>query len=94
MTTERLVDISARMLTSARHGDWESVGQLEGERRSLLESVRLDDPSALPVLKILLAHTEEVRTLAARHREELGDALGQHQQRHRALSAYLHASID
>ncbi|HET6554913.1 MAG TPA: flagellar protein FliT [Dyella sp.] len=94
MAIERILDISARMLAAARAGDWDAVARLESERRCVLEQVRLDGPAALPVLKTLLAHTEAVRSLAGQHREQLGEALGQHQQRHRALSAYLQASLD
>jgi len=94
MTHETLLDISARMLSAAREGEWDRVATLEAERSGLLASVSITDPASQPVLKTLLAHTEEVRQLAGQQREHLSEALGQHQHRHRALSAYLHAGHD
>lgn len=81
------------MLSFARAGDWDAVALLEAERSALIATLSLQDASALPVLKILLAHTEAVRELAQQQRERLGEALDQHQQRHRALHAYLQAGI-
>jgi flagellar protein FliT len=94
MAHETLLDISARMVGAAREGDWDMVATWEAERGALLASVSITDPASLPVLKTLLAHTEEVRQLAGQQREHLNEALGQHQHRHRAVSAYLHAGHD
>jgi len=90
----QLLSLSERMLVAARADDWETVASLEAERREQLASLSLTGPDALPLLKTLLAHTEQVRELAGRQRDRLGDALGQHQHRHRALSAYLQAGFD
>jgi flagellar protein FliT len=94
MAHETLLEISACMLAAAREGDWDRVATLEAERGALIAAVSTMDPASLPVLKTLLAHTEEVRQLAGRQREHLNDAMDQHQHRHRALSAYLHAGHD
>jgi flagellar protein FliT len=94
MAHEAILDVSARMLSAAGAGDWDKVAELEAERGGLLASVATTDLASLAVLKTLLAHTEAVRKLAGEQRERLGEALGQHQHRHRALSAYLHAGHD
>lgn len=89
-----LLNISERMLAAARAGDWDAVATLEAQRSGQLSSLPAHEPAALPLLKQLLAHTEEVRELARQQRERLGDDLGLHRHRHRALSAYLHAGFD
>jgi len=94
MTHASLLDLSERMLVAARAGDWDSVMTLEAERSHALANLPTNEAGALALFKTLLAHTEEVRGLAARQRERLGEDLGQHQHRHRALSAYLNAGID
>lgn len=94
MAHDAILELSARMLAAAREGLWDDVVTLEAERGALLASLSTTDPASLPVFKTLLAHTEEVRTLAGEQRERLNEALGQHQHRHRALSAYLHAGLD
>ena len=91
---ETLLEVSTRMLSAAREGDWDNVAALEAERGALLTSVATTDPASLPVFKTLLAHTEEVRALAGQQRERLREAMGEHQHRHRALNAYLHAGHD
>jgi len=91
---ERLLGISARMVDAARAGDWDAVVQLESERSPLIPGLSLSDPAALTTFKALLVHTEEVRALARQQRERLGDALGEHKQRHRALTAYLQTAND
>ncbi|WP_201313877.1 flagellar protein FliT [Dyella sp. EPa41] len=91
---DQLLGISARMVDAARAGDWDAVVQLEAERSPLIAGLSLGDPSALATFKALLVHTEEVRALAKQQRERLGEALGEHQQRHRALSAYLQTAND
>jgi flagellar protein FliT len=94
MMVDELLAISARMVDAAREGNWDAVAQLEAQRNPLIAGLSLGDPSALATFKALLVHTEEVRALAQQQRERLGDALGQHQQRHRALSAYLQTAND
>lgn len=94
MTHDDILGLSERMLDAARRGDWDAVCALEAERGHAMPAVVSDDPASLPLLRSLLAHTHEVRELAARQRARLGDDLNQHQHRHRALSAYLHAGID
>ncbi|WP_172461716.1 flagellar protein FliT [Dyella jiangningensis] len=94
MMIDELLGISARMVDAARGGDWDAVVRLEGERSPLIAALSLSDPAALATFKALLVHTEEVRALAKQQRERLGDALGEHQQRHRALNAYLQTATD
>lgn len=89
-----LLELSERMLAAARSGDWDAVAVLETERSQQLSSLPVNEPAALPVLQSLLAHTEEVRALAGQQRDRLGEDLGLHKHRHRALSAYLHAGFD
>ncbi len=89
-----ILDISAHMLASARAGAWDEVTAQSAERDRLLRLLPLADASALETMKTLLAHNEEVKTLVAKARNHLGEALGQHQHTHRALNAYLHAAID
>ena len=89
-----LLDMSERMLVAARAGDWDAVASLEGERSHQLAALPTSEPGVLPLLKQLLAITEEVRELARRQRERLGADLGEHQHRHRALSAYLVAGAE
>lgn len=91
---DQLLGISVRMVEAARAGDWDAVVQLEAARSPLIAGLSLSDPSALATFKALLVHTEEVRTLAKQQRERLSDALGEHQQRHRALTAYLQTAND
>lgn len=90
----QLLQLSERMLQAAHAGDWDAVASLESERTRELFAVPADHPSALALFQTLLTHTEQVRELASRQRERLGDDLGLHQHRHRALSAYLQAGID
>jgi flagellar protein FliT len=94
MAHDDLLALSERMVAAARRGDWNAVATLETERGSVITGVPVTEPSSLPLFRTLLAHTHEVRDLAQRHRERLGDDLNQHQHRHRALSAYLNAGID
>lgn len=89
-----LLQLSERMLAAAHAGDWDAVASLEAERSQQLSSLPTNGPEALPLLKALLAHTEEVRGLASQQHERLGEDLGLHRHRHRALSAYLHAGFD
>jgi flagellar protein FliT len=89
-----LLELSERMLAAARSGDWDAVAALETERSEQLSSLSVTEPTALPVLQALVAYTEEVRVLAGRQRDQLGEDLGLHKHRHRALSAYLHAGFD
>ena len=89
-----ILDVSAHMLASARAGAWDEVTTQSAERDRLLRLFPLSDASALATMKTLLAHNEEVKTLVAKARDHLGEALGQHQHSHRALNAYLHAAID
>jgi len=89
-----LLDLSERLLAAARAGDWEAVVSLEAERSLQITALAVTEPGALPLLQQLLAHTEEVRELARRQRERLGADLGEHQHRHRALSAYLIAGAE
>ncbi len=93
-THAHLLQLSERMLNAAREGDWDAVASLENDRTRELSAVATDQPGVLSLFQTLLAHTEQVRTLASRQRERLGEDLGQHQHRHRALSAYLNAGID
>ncbi len=94
MTENDILGISAHMVEAARAGDWDAVARLEAQRSPLVSALSLAEPGVLSTFRTLLAHTEEVRALAGQQRERLGEALGQHQQRHRALSAYLQAAID
>ena len=89
-----LLELSERMLAAARSGDWDAVASLETERSQQLSSLSVTEQAALPVLQSLLAHTEEARALAGQQRDRLGEDLGLHKHRHRALSAYLHAGFD
>lgn len=86
---EQLLDLSERMLAAARAGDWDAVAALEAERGQGIVALPNDDAAVLPLLRQLLAHTEEVRALAGRQRDRLGSDLEEHPHRHRALSAYL-----
>jgi flagellar protein FliT len=94
MKPGELLDVSAHMLASARAGAWEEVAAQSAERDRLLHLLPMADTSALETMKTLLAHNEEVKALAGKARDGLGEALGQHQHTHRALNAYLHAAID
>ncbi len=94
MQSGDILDVSARMLASARAGAWDEVTTQGAERDRLLRLLPLSDASALETMKTLLAHNEEVKTLVAKARDDLGEALGQHRHSHRALNAYLHAAID
>ena len=93
-THAQLLDLSERMLAAARAGDWETVTSLEAQRSQQIVSLPVAEADALPLLRQLLAHTEEVRELARCQRERLGADLGEHQHRHRALSAYLVAGAE
>lgn len=89
-----ILSVSARMVAAAQAGDWDEVGARETERASLLADLPVSDAAQIETLRTLLAHTEQVRQLAAAARDALGEAMGQQQQRHRALSAYLNAGFD
>ncbi|QNK02583.1 flagellar protein FliT [Dyella telluris] len=91
---EQLLDLSERMLAAARSGDWEAVVSLEEARGKGIVALPNDDAAVLPLLRQLLAHTEEVRALAGRQRDRLGTDLEEHPHRHRALSAYLVAGAE
>jgi flagellar protein FliT len=93
MKPGEILDVSGRMLASAHAGAWDEVTAQSAERDRLLPLFSMSDVSALETMKTLLAHNEEVKALVARARDELGEALGQHQHTHRALNAYLHAAI-
>jgi flagellar protein FliT len=94
MAMEAILQVSTQMLTAARAGDWDGVTAQGVERSRLLERLPVDDPAMINTLKTLLAHNEEIRGLAGEAREGASRALNEHQHRHRALSAYLHAGID
>lgn len=89
-----VLELSERMLAAAREGDWNAVAALETERSEQITGLPMTEAQSLPVLKTLLVHTEEVRELARQQRDRLGEDLGQHQHRHRALSAYLRAGVE
>ncbi|MFC4526675.1 flagellar protein FliT [Dyella halodurans] len=89
-----VLDVSAHMLASARAGAWDQVTTQSAERDRLLRLLPLADASAAETMKTLLAHNEEVKSLVAKARDDLGEALGQHRHSHRALNAYWHAAID
>ena len=94
MKPDGILDLSVRMLALAHAGDWEGVALLEVERGRLLDLLPASDPSMRETMKTLLVHNEEIRVLAGEAQERLGKAMDQHQHRHRALSAYLHAGND
>ena len=94
MEAGEILDVSAHMLASARAGAWDEVTTQSAERDRLLRLLPLADASSAETMKTLLAHNEEVKTLVAKARDDLGEALGQHRHSHRALNAYLHAAID
>lgn len=89
-----LLGLSERMVDAARRGDWDDVCAMETERALALSGVAANDSASLPLFRALLAHTHEVRDLAAHQRQRLDNDLSQHPHRHRALSAYLHAGND
>jgi flagellar protein FliT len=89
-----VLELSERMLAAAREADWNAVATLEAERSQQIAQLPMTELQSLPLLKTLLAHTEAVRELARQQRDRLGDDLGQHQHRHRALSAYLRAGVE
>ncbi|AIF49204.1 flagellar protein FliT [Dyella japonica] len=89
-----LLALSERMLAAAHAGDWDAVALLEAERGQGITSLSIAEPGVLALFRTLLAHTEEVRELARCQRERLGADLGEHQHRHRALSAYLVAGAE
>jgi flagellar protein FliT len=89
-----ILDVSTRMLALARAGEWTEMASLDAERQRLLASLPMTAMSVGDTLSTLLAHNEEMRTLATEARSQAGEALDQHQQRHRALSTYLHVGID
>nr|WP_233175463.1 flagellar protein FliT [Dyella sp. ASV24] len=89
-----LLELSERLLAAARDGDWETVASLEDERVTQIALLPTTESEVMPLLKVLLAHTEEVRRLAQSQRDRLGADLQDHQHRHRALSAYLHAGAE
>jgi flagellar protein FliT len=89
-----VLEVSARMVAAAHADQWDLVASLEAERSAQIATLPVTEADALPVLKTLLTHTEEVRELARQQRDRLGTDLDQHQHRHRALSAYLHAGVE
>lgn len=89
-----LLEMSERMVAAARAGDWDAVAELEAERSRQLAALSITEPGALPLFKQMLALTEQVRELARRQRDRLGADMEDHQHRHRALSAYLHAGAE
>ncbi|RDI97727.1 flagellar protein FliT [Dyella solisilvae] len=94
MVAEELLRVSTEMVSLAQAGAWGDVTAQEAERARLLAQLPVADPAQRQTLQNLLAHNEQILQLAGAARDALGEALGQHQQRHRALSAYLHAGID
>ena len=94
LAPDGILDLSVRMLALAHAGDWEGVALLEVERGRLLDLLPAADPSMQETMKTLLVHNEEIRVLAGQAQERIGKAMDQHQLRHRALSAYLHAGSD
>lgn len=94
MSATELLQASARMAASARAGDWDSVALHQAERSRLLEAVSLDDPAMADTIRVLLQDNEETFRLVGAARDMAGEALGQHQHRHRALHSYLKASLD
>jgi hypothetical protein len=93
VTITDVLDTSTRMLALAQAGDWNGLGTAAVERDRLLQQLPTADTSMLDALETLLAHNERIRTLVGDARDELGQALGQHQRTHRALNAYLHTAI-
>jgi flagellar protein FliT len=91
MMGAEILEASSRMLASAEASAWDDLADHTAERDRLLQKLPVTEV-ALATLKTLLAHNEQVRALVGGARDELGQALGQHQRTHRALSAYLHTA--
>lgn len=86
-----ILQTSADMLAAAQAGDWEGMTAHAQERSRLLEMLPISDLAVAGTLQILLAHNEQMRGLASVARDNALQALGEHQHRHRALSAYISA---
>lgn len=93
MANEDILKISADMLAAAEAGDWDGVASHGADRSRLLELLPITDHAVIATLKLLLAHNEQIKVLADDARAGVGEALGQHQHRHRALNAYLGAGV-
>jgi hypothetical protein len=91
--SSEILEASARMLASARAGAWDDLAEHGAERDRLLKQLPVTDASSIETLKVLLAQNEQIKALVDSARDGIGQALGQHQRTHRALSAYLHTSI-
>lgn len=88
-----ILEVSTRMLALAKASAWDDLTGHAAERDRLLQLLPVTDPSMADTLKVLLAHNEEVKRLVGGARDDIGQALGQHQRTHRALNAYLHTAI-
>lgn len=90
-----LREVSGRMLTSAEHGEWQMVSELERRREQLLKECLAADTidqtangMIADTLRTLLAENDQLVVLASASRQEAVEALTGARNRRTASSAY------
>jgi hypothetical protein len=88
--TEAVLEVSARLLQSARAGAWDSMTADVTQRENLLRALPLSGEKVREALETLQLHNEEIRALASNARDAVSQQLSEQQRNHRALNTYLH----
>ncbi len=90
----QILELSQRMLLSAKGGDWEDVVRLEEERHHLIEQIfplnpkAADADSDAAALREILAMDSQVAKLGVEAKEEARGILAKLQKGRRAAHAY------
>ena len=91
---EKIIELSNSMLESARAGEWEQLGQLEQQKRELVEQtfplddVAKDAAAIIGYIQKIADLDKETMQLAANGRKEFSDLLGKITSGRQAVTAY------
>ena len=88
---QRALDLSARMLTAARAGDWAGATEHQGECDRLLRQATVN-AAGLMALRQLYHDQQELLGMASRARQATESDLLRQRVNHRAVSAYIKTS--
>ena len=81
--------VSLQMLEAAETGNWTGVVTLRLEYQDLLRRDHPANEATRQALLVLQQQNQDLLDLAGHARAGIARELGQHRQKHRALSAYL-----
>jgi len=90
----RILDLSRQMLRRSEAGEWEEAGNLEQQRRGLIQDCFplteevAADPSTATVLEQIIDIDSKIMELGTKARQDVGAVLGKLQKGRQATNAY------